>query len=168
MNTAASAAAADVGQPTTKHKLTRGGLYQITQAFKRPEAFPKSGTARRALRLAKRLRAENVPKGKIADVEYDFSKPFSRLPDETDVQWSQRQLAFGDAWDKWQGEETEITLNLREKALVEKLVRWALKDRTSAKAIWPTNNDHILSVLDAFPAVTVVEGDEDDDDEEEE
>lgn len=164
----ASATAAEVGQPTTKHSLTRGGLYQITQAFKRPEPFSKHGTARRALRLAKRLRAENPTKGKVLDAEYDFARAFSRLPEETDAQWASRQLAFNEAWEKWQGESVEIELSVRDKVLIEKLIKWALKDRTSQKAVWPVNNDHILSIMDAFPAVTVEDGSSEDEDEEEE
>lgn len=164
MSTTEAASSAD---PITTHKLTRGGLYQITQAFKRPEAFTKAGTLRRALRLAKRLRALNPTRGKVGDIEYDFSKGFARLPDETEPQWAQRQLAFNDAWEKWQAEETEITVTMREKHLVEKVIRWALKDRTSQKAVWPNNTDHHLSILDAFPAVTVEEGAEEDEEENE-
>lgn len=150
----------------TKHELTRGALQLIIKLAHRKEPFKKAGSTRRWLRLCKRLREEyHTTKGMVEDQAVDFEKKFVRLPEDTDVTWQQRVTKYEDAFAAWEKQTVVIEITERELSLIEHAVKWAMNARHDSKEQnkpWPFNDDNVLSILDAFPAVCKLKADDDD------
>jgi len=146
----------NTASPTiTPHKLTRGALYLIEGLLQKTEPFTTPVATRRAARTWLKIHKFNPAK----QDDIDFEEQLIRATGDSDIQWAQRQVDRNKLWKAWQESEATINLTAKEvKLLVGTAIKWALKHRDK---VWPENNLHVLSILEAFPDVC-----DDDDDEE--
>ena len=128
---------------TPTFTITRGAAYLLEAALQRPDAFTTTSATVRAARAWDKIRKLNPCK----DSTFNFEKGVLRPEGVSDADFQKTQLAFSDAFDKWQ--EEEITVELTEKLRVACVsgINWAVKNRDK---LWPRNNNHVLSLLVAF------------------
>lgn len=153
MSTQAQALPADEPAVSTKpFTMTRGGAYLLEGLLQKTQPFTKVRDQRRANRLWAKLHRANPAKMHVGSpAEINFEKPYIRTPGSTEIEWAHRQSEFSNSFTSWKDEQVTLQLTKKdEELLVDVALKWALKNR---KDCWPENNEHTLSVFEAFPDV---------------
>jgi len=123
--------------------LPRGSWYMLEAVCQNPAPWTTTVLTTRAARLWSKLHKANP----ATTEEYKFEKRLFKSEGESDVAFAVRVEARDDAFEAWQQAPLFLTVNAKEKAVIEKGLAWALKNR---EKVWPQNNDLILAILTTF------------------
>ena len=164
MNTASAPApaATPVTSPIT---ATRGAWLKLEQLLMIGEAFPGQLKTEKATKLLLFLRRQNPLTVEHPDLgKLNFETGLPREKGESDLDFSLRGRTYTEFYKSWEDHELTIDFSDKRKKLATDGLEWLFKNRTKVSASLQQNDQHTLSLIQAFALTSDDEGNPRDDD----
>jgi|HubBroStandDraft_2_1064218.scaffolds.fasta_scaffold66010_2 hypothetical protein len=160
----ASAPAAVAAPATTPIKATRGAWLKLEQLLMIGEAFPGQLKTEKATKLLLFLRRENPLKVDHPELgKLDFEIGLPREKGESDLDFSLRGRAYTQFYKAWEDETLAIEFSEKRKKIAVDGLEWLFKNRTKVAPSLQQNDQHTLSLIQAFALTQDDEGNPKDD-----
>lgn len=150
MSTASSPAV--VAAPTpTPISATRGAWLKLETLLSIGEAFPGQVKTEKATKLLLYIRRQNPLKVKHPELgDLDFEVGLPREKGEGDIDFGQRGRAYQKFYKQWEDELLIVDFSEKRKKLAVDGLEWLFKNRTKVAPSLQQNDQHILSLIQAF------------------
>jgi hypothetical protein len=164
MNTA-SATAPAATPATTPMTATRGAWFKLEQLLMIGEATPGQLKTEKATKLLLYIRRSNPLKIDHKDLGViDFEVGLVRDKGEADLDFTWRGKAYTAAYKVWEDEKLTIEFSEKRKKIAVDALEWLFKNRSKVAPTLQQNDQHTLSLIQAFSLTTDDEGNPAEDD----